>query len=148
MWRGFENVKKTERLSKEKVKQQLIHSLVNNDTTETEALNEKAEKVKKPEDGADVIKEYEEILRTKRKGIITAGDHQVKVFSLFREKEKFIKLVSKQKIHKNTIIFKINVFKLINKHPGLMKSSVTLIFLKNYFKDIKRIRQQNSSEFE
>ena len=102
--------------------------------------------MEKPEDVADVIKEYEEILRTKRKGIITAGDHQVKVFSQFREKEKFIKMVSKQKIHKNTIIFKINVFKLINKHPGLMKSSVTLSFLKNNFKDIKRIRQQNSSE--
>ena len=41
------------------------------------------------------------------------------------------------KVHKNTIIFKINIFKLIDKHPNLMKSSITLGFLKNYFKHIK-----------
>ena len=46
-----------------------------------------------------------------------------------------------------TMIFRINVFKLIQKYPGLKKSSVTLSFLKNYFKDIKRICQQNLSEF-
>ena len=70
------------------------------------------------------------------------------MFSRFREKEKFMKLVSKFKIHKNTIIFKINVFKLLEKYPGLIKSSTTLSFLKNYFKDIKRICQEKSSEFE
>ena len=70
------------------------------------------------------------------------------MFSRFREKEKFMKLVSKFKIHKNTIIFKFNVFKLLEKYPGLIKSSATLSFLKNYFKDIKRICQEKSSEFE
>ena len=39
------------------MKQQLIDSLVNNDTTETEELNERAEKVDKPEDAADIVKE-------------------------------------------------------------------------------------------
>ena len=142
--KGSENVKKTKRLNQEEVKQQLIDSFVNNDTIETEELNKKAEKVEKPEDAVDV----EEILLTKRKDIITVAYHQGKVFSRFREKEKIIKLVSKLKVHKNTLIFKINVFKLTEKHPGLMKSSVTLSFLKNYFKDIKRICQQNSSELE
>ena len=44
------------RLNEEKVKQQLIDSLVNNDTIETEELNKEAEKVQKPEDPADNIK--------------------------------------------------------------------------------------------
>ena len=57
-------------------------------------------------------------------------------------------MVSKLKIHKSTIIFKINIFKLIDKHPKLMKWSITLTFLKNYFKDIKQIYKENSSEFE
>ena len=57
-------------------------------------------------------------------------------------------MVRKLKIHKSTIIFKINIFKLIEKHPGLMKSSVTLTFLKNYLKDITEICKENSSEFE
>ena len=41
-------------------------------------------------------------------------------------------------MHKSTSIFKINIFKLITKYSKLMKSSVTLTFLKNYFKDIFR----------
>ena len=36
-----------------------------------------------------------------------------------------MKLVGDFKVHKNTIIFKINIFKLIDKYPKLMKSSVT-----------------------
>ena len=61
---------------------------------ETEELNEKVDKVDKPEDAPNIIKDYEEILSTKRKGIISVAYHQGKVFNRFREKEKFIKLVS------------------------------------------------------
>ena len=87
---------------------------MNIDTIETEPLNEKSEKVGKSQNAADVIKEYEEILRTKRKDIISAAYHQRKVLSRFREKEKFVGLVANFKIHKDTMILKINVFKLIN----------------------------------
>ena len=68
------------------------------------------------------------------------------MFSQFREKEKFIKLVADFGMHKGTIIFKINVFKLLNKYPKLKNSSITLSFIKNYFKDIKEICKR-SSEF-
>ena len=44
-------------------------------------------------------------------------------------------MVSKLKIHKSTLLSKFNVFKLIEKYPKLMNSSVTLTFLKNYFKE-------------
>ena len=58
-------------------------------------------------------------------------------------------MVSKLKIHKSTIIFKKkNNFKLIEKHPKLIKSSVTLTFMKNYLKDIKKVCEKNSIEFE
>ena len=40
----------------------------------------------------------------------------------------------------------MNIFKLIEKHAKLMKSSVTLTFLKNYLNDIKKICEENSSE--
>ena len=70
MWKGFENAKKTRRLDKD-VKKQLIESMVNNDIIETDEINKKAEEVQKPEDAAAVIKQYEEIIRTKKKGTIT-----------------------------------------------------------------------------
>ena len=34
-----------------------------------------------------------------------------------KDKEKFIKLVNEFKVHKSTIIFKMNIVKLIDKHP-------------------------------
>ena len=70
------------------------------------------------------------------------------MFKNFKDKEKFIKLVNEFKVHKTTIIFKINIFKLIGKYPKLMKSSIGLGFLKNYYKDIKNICEENSKEFE
>ena len=110
----------------------MIDSIVNNDTTETEELNEKAEKIEKPEDAAAIIKQYEDIILAKKKNITSIAYQQGKVFKRFKEEEKFIKLVSEFKLHKSTIIFKINILKLIDKHPKLTKSSVTLAFLKNY----------------
>ena len=80
--------------------------------------------------------------------MIVVAFYQGKIFKHSKEKEKFQQMVGKLKIHKNTIVFKINVFKLIEKYPKLMKSSVTLTFLKNYFKDIKQTCKENSREFE
>ena len=39
-----------------------------NNTVEIEELNERAERAEKPEDTADIIMEYEDILREKKKG--------------------------------------------------------------------------------
>ena len=63
-------------------------------------LVEQADKVEKLEDAVD-IKKYQEILRTKKKGIIALAFHQGKVFKCFIEKEKFMQMVGKLKIHKN-----------------------------------------------
>ena len=147
VWKGSENVKKTRRLDKNESKKHLIKSMVNNDLIETDKLNKKAEKVEKPENAAAVIKQYEEIIRTKNKGIISIAYHQGKVFKKFKDKVKFIKLVNEFKVHKTTIIFKINIFKLNEKDPKLMKLSIGLGFLKNYYKDIKEVCNENSNEF-
>ena len=50
----------------------MIESRTINSAIETDDLNELAEKVEKSED-ADMIKQCEEILRTKRKGIISVA---------------------------------------------------------------------------
>ena len=54
--KGSENTKKTRRLTNEEIKKQLIDSIINNGIIETEELNEKADKVEKPEDAAAIIK--------------------------------------------------------------------------------------------
>ena len=59
------------RLNKEEIKKQLIDSIANKDIIETKELNEKAGKVEKPEDAAEIKTQDEEIIRTKKKGLIS-----------------------------------------------------------------------------
>ena len=111
MWKGAE-VKKTKILTHEEVKKQLTELMVVNEIVETDELNKQAEEVQVPEEAANVIKDYEDIIWSKKKGIIQIAYHQGKVFKKFKDKEKFITLVNKLGIHKTTIIFKINILKL------------------------------------
>ena len=94
-----------------------------------------------------MIQECENITRTKKKGIVFIACYQGEVFKKFKDKEKFITLVSQLGIHKTTIIYRINIFKLGEKYPNLLKSSIGLDFLKNYFKDIKEVCSENAQEF-
>ena len=119
----------------------MIDSLTENEKFETEELNEKADTVEKCEDATSVNKEYEDIIRTKMKNIICIAYQQSKVFKRFRKK-KFVSMVNK-----STMILQINIVKLIGKFPKLMELSLTLNFLKNYFKDIKEICNKNICEF-
>ena len=82
----------------------------------------------------------------KKKGIMSIAYHQGNVFKKFKDKEKFITLVNQLKIHKTTIIFKINIYKFCTKFLKLMKSSIGLGFLKNYYKDIKEISNENEQK--
>ena len=63
----------------------------------------------------DFNKEADEIIKTKKKGIINVAFHQGQIFKRLKEKEKFAELVSELGIHKTTIMFTNNVFKLCKK---------------------------------
>ena len=65
-----------------------------------------------PEEAVKIFKQYEDIIKTKNKGIINVAYHQGKVFKRFKDKEKFAMLVSELGIQRTTSVFKINVFKL------------------------------------
>ena len=147
MWKGAVASKKTKQLSQEEIKKQLLESIVISKVAESEELNREAEEVQDPEEAAMVIQKYERIIKTKKKEMISITYHQGKVFKKFKDKEKFITLVNKLGIHKTTIIFKINIFKLCEKYPKLLNSSIGLGFFKNQYKDIKVICNENAWEF-
>ena len=73
---------------------------------------------------------------------------QSKAFEKFKENAKFIQLVRHFDYSKSTIILKMNIVKVINKHPKIKNSFPSLNFLKNYFKLIKKICEENASKFE
>ena len=112
---------------------------------EFDDLNKEAEKIEDLEKAVEIIKRYEDIIKTKKKGIINVAHHQGQVFKRFKEKKRFAKLISG--IHKTIIIFRINIFKLCKKHPKLLKSSIRLGFFKNYHKDIKEICEEYEKDF-
>ena len=110
----------------------MLDFIVRNDVTEAEIeeSSQKVDKRRETKDTAAVIKQYADIIRTKKKSIKFIAYHQGKVFKRFKDKERFIKLVKMFKVHKSAIIFKIDIFKLIDMHSKLMKSFRTLGFLK------------------
>ena len=94
-----------------------MDSITINEVLESEDLNKEAEEVQDLKRAAEIIKRYADIIKTKNKGIINVAYYQGQVFKKFKEKEKFTDLVTELGIHRNTIIFRIKVFKLCKKHP-------------------------------
>ena len=105
MWKDVADNKKSKRLSKEEIKTLLLNLMIIDENLEFDDLNKQAEEIQDPENTAEIIKRYEDIIKTKKKGIINVPFHQGKIFKRFKEKEKFAKLVSELGIHKTTIIF-------------------------------------------
>ena len=140
--------KKAKCLSREEIKTKLLDSITIDEVFGCEDLNKEAEEVQDLEKAVDIIKRYEDINKMKNKGTINVVHHQGQVFKRFKEKEKFTKLVTELGIHKNTIIFRINVFKVCKKHSKLLKSSIGLGFFKNYHKNIKAICEKYEKDFQ
>ena len=132
MWKGVTDNKKTKRLSKEEMKKKLLDLMTIGEIVKFDDLNKEAEELQDSEKAVIIIERDENIIKTKRKGIINVAYYQGQVFKRFKQKEKFAELVSELGIHKTTIICKINVFKLCKKYPKLLTSSVGLGFFKNY----------------
>ena len=105
-------------------------------------------KVKKTEDGAATVWEFEEIIKSKTINIVCLAYQQEKVFKKFKENAKFTEMVKRFGVSRSTIKFKINIVKLIDMHPKTQNSTISFYFLKNHFKMIKEMREENFSEFE
>ena len=58
--------KKKKQLSKDKIKKQLLESIIISEATEFKELNKKAEEVQESEEAAKVVKQYKDIIKTKR----------------------------------------------------------------------------------
>ena len=74
------------------------------------------------EDAAKNIHEFEEIIKNKKSDIVGLAYYQGKIFQKFRSKERFVNdMVSKFKVSKLTIVFKIALSRLIDEYPKMKK---------------------------
>ena len=87
MRKGVADSKKGKSLSKKEIKIQLLDSMVKDEVAEFENLNKKAKEVQDPEEAAEIIKRYEDVIKTKKKGIMKVAYH----------KDRFLKDLKKRK---------------------------------------------------
>ena len=67
MWKGVVDSKKTKHPSKEEIKRQLLESMITDGVIEFEDLNKEAEEIRELKETAEVIKQYEDIIKMKKK---------------------------------------------------------------------------------
>ena len=64
---------------------------------------------------------------------------QGEIFRRFKTDNKFISAVSAFEISKTTIKFKIDIVIFVDKYPKMLKSFISLYYLKSNFRIIKKV---------
>ena len=103
------------RLNKEQIKKQLFGSFVCDDINK-EDVSATADPIKDYQETMETIKECENIIKTNKKKIIDFAYEQGKIFRKIKEDTNFKNLVEQFRINKITIIFEINIVKLVEKY--------------------------------
>ena len=139
----------TTKKTKSEIKKELEDSIANGKKNKNTDIEEMANNcMESQEDAAKVIHEFEEIIKNKKSDIVWLAYYQGKIFQKFRSKERFVNdVVTKFKVSKSTIVFKIALCKLIDKYPKIKNSSLSLHYFKKHLKLIKEVCKESASVF-
>ena len=107
------------RKNKYEIKKYLQESIINGSTNRNIEVEEKVNIVKTREDATKVVQEFEQSNNNIRSGITWFTYYQAEIFQKFKEKGRFLSMASKVSVGKLTIVFKVNLLKLINKSPQI-----------------------------
>ena len=118
----------TTKKTKSEIKKELEDSIANGKKNENTDIEEMANNcMESEEDAAKVIHEFEEIIKNKKSDIVWLAYYQGKIFQKFKSKERFVNdMVTKFKVSKSTIVFKIALCKLIDEYPKIKNPSLLL----------------------
>ena len=113
----------TKKKTKFEIKKELEDSIANSKKNKNTDIEEMANNcTESEEDAAKNIHEFEEIIKNKKSDIVGLAYYQGKIFQKFRSKERFVNdMVSKFKVSKLTIVFKIALSRLIDEYPKIKK---------------------------
>ena len=115
---------------------------------ESKGTEELAKNVNNPDDATKLIKKIEKIINSKKNKILMLAYQQGEIFRRFKTNNKSTSVVTKFKISKTTINFKIDIVKFIDKYPKMQTSCISVFYLKNNFRVIKEVCQEHASEFQ
>ena len=107
------------RKNKYEIKKYLQESIINGSTNRNIEVEEKVNILKTREDATKVVQEFEQSNNNIRSGITWFTYYQAEIFQKFKEKGRFLSMASKVSVGKLTIVFKVNLLKLINKSPQI-----------------------------
>ena len=118
----------TTKKTKSEIKKELEDSIANGKKNENTDIEEMANNcTESKEDAAKVSHEFEEIIKNKKSDIVWLAYYQGKIFQKFKSKERFVNdMVTKFKVSKSTIVFKIAFCRFIDEYPKIKNSSLSL----------------------
>ena len=134
---------------KPEIKKELQESIANGKRNKSTDLEKKSNNcTANKEDVAKVIQEFEEIFKNKKSDQVWLAYYQGQIFQKFKEKVWFVSdMVLKFNVSKSIIMFKIALSKIIDNHPKIKDSSLSLYyFKKHYLKMIKEVCEEKASE--
>ena len=125
--------RRTEKLSLKLKK--IEESITNRESNENTEMQERVmNNVITSEDAAKVVQEFEEDIKSIRGYIMWLTYHRGWIFHEFKEKERFVSMVSKFDVSKSTIVFKIALVKLTNNYPKMKSSSLSFHYFQKKLK--------------
>ena len=132
-------IKKT----KPEIKKGLEKLIVKSRRNENVDMQDKANGCTTNEDAVKAIQEFEQIMQSRKSNIVWLAYYQGQIFQKFREKKRVVSdMVLKFHVSKSTIVFKIALKKLIDDHPKMKNSSLSLHYFLKQLKLIKEINMQ------
>ena len=88
--------------TKLEIKKELEESIINGKSNENTEMLEKVNNVTTNEDAAKVVQEFGQIIKNKKSDIIWLNYHQGQISQKFKEKERFVSIVSQFGVSKST----------------------------------------------
>ena len=116
---------------KPEIKKELEELIINGKSNENTEMLEKVNNVTASEDAAKVVKEFEQIIKNGKSDIdiIWLTYHQRQILQKFKERERFVSMVSEFGVSKSTIVFTIALLKPINNYPKIKTRHFLFIIL-------------------
>ena len=113
----------TTKKTKSEYKKDLEDSIANGKKNENADIEEMTNNCMESEkDAAKIIRKFDEVIKNKKIDIVWLAYYQGNIFQKLRSKEGFVNdMVSKFKVSKLTIVFKIALSKLIDEYPKIKK---------------------------
>ena len=84
------------------IKKELEELIINGKSNENTEMLEKVNNVTTNEDAAKVVQEFGQIIKNKKSDIIWLNYHQGQISQKFKEKERFVSIVSQFGVSKST----------------------------------------------